>query len=248
MRYLIFYLLPLMMWSLTVAAAPSVTDVENAIKNNDVAALEKMAADGLDVNMKDTRGNSLVYLALTNRRPSAQVLRFLADHGAYLNTPIPVTGETPLIHAVAAAERIQAAAEQVFVDELTPEERDEMSADFEKAAAKEMKHAVETVRLLVELGADVNQETPFGTPLMKASSNSWNSEIVTILLDAGADVNQEDQNGRTALFYAEANGCSDISMQLIVAGGDIYHRDINGKTYIEIDKKDLQSAEIIHDM
>lgn len=248
MKHFIFLLFNLILWPISISiAAPSVAEVETAIKNNDITTLEKMTAEGLDLNMSDSHGNSLVYFALTNTR-SPQILRFLADNGADLNTPVAATGETPLIYAVAAADRIQAEAERVFVGELTPREREKLADDFKKAAVKEMKRAVETVQLLVDLGADVNRETPFGTPLMKAATNAWNGEIVTILLEAGAEVNQEDQNGRTALFYAEAYGNPDISMQLISAGGDAYHKDVNSKTYIEVEKKDLQPDEIIHDM
>ncbi len=248
MKYIISILFGLFLWPASISvAAPSVADVENAIKKSDVATLEKMIKSELDLNMHDSHGNSLFYFALTNTR-SPQILRFLADNGADLNTPVPSTGETPLVYAVAAADRIQADAERVFIGELSPRDREKMADDFKKVAAKEMKRAVETVRLLVDLGADINQETPLGTPLMKAATNAWNGEIVAMLLEAGADVNQEDQNGRTALFYAEAYGNSDISLQLIAAGADVYHTDVNGKTYIEAEKKDLQPEEIIHDM
>lgn len=248
MKYIISILFGLFLWPAAISvASPSVADVETAVKNNDVAALEKMTAEGLDVNMRDSHNRPLFYFALTSARVP-QVLRFLADNGADLNTPIPPNGETPLIYAVTAADRIQAEAARVFIEELSPRDREKMADDFKKAAAKEMKYAVETVRLLIDLGADINQETPLGTPLMKAATNAWNSEVVAILLEAGADVNQEDQNGRTALFYAEAYGNSDISMQLIAAGADVYHTDVNGKTYIEAEKKDLQPEEIIHDM
>ncbi len=246
MKYLYLCLLSLFLLPATVYAA-TIVDAETAIKAEDANALEKMLADGLDLHEHDAQGNSLFYFALVNTH-SADILRLLADNGADLNAPVPATGETPLLYAVAAAERIQAEAAQVFTEELRPENRAEMEDDFKQAAVTEMKHAAKVVRLLIELGADVNQETPVGTPLMRAATNPWNSEIVGILLEAGADVNQPDQNGRTALFYAEAYGCADISIQLIAAGADVYFRDSDGKTYLEVDKKDLLPAEIIHDM
>ena len=215
MKHIISIMFGLLLWPVSVSvAAPNVAEVETAVKKNDVAALEKMTAEGLDVNMRDSQNRPLFYFALTSARVP-QVLRFLADNGADLNTPVPPTGETPLVYAVAAADRIQAEAARVFIGELSPRDREKMADDFKKAAAKEMKYAVETVRLLIDLGADINQE---------------------------------DQNGRTALFYAEAYGNSDISLQLIAAGADVYHTDVNGKTYIEVEKKDLQPEEIIHDM
>lgn len=236
----------LISWS-AIAQISQDAEVRKVIVNNDAAALEQMLADGLDINAYNKQGDSLVYYALKNDC-SAQILKILVDGGADVNAPSAVSGETPLVYAVAAAEHIQAEAKHILENELTPQERSAMEEDFKKAAVAEMKRAAKIVELLIDLGADVNQETPFGTPLMRASSNSWNTQIVDILLKSGADVNQADQNGRTALFYSETYGCVDISMQLIAAGADVYHRDVNGKTYVEIERKEMSSDEIIHDM
>ncbi len=243
----LFYVLMLLCLPLTAAAGQ--TDIEKAeaaIKNNDVRTLEQLIQNGMDLNSYDAKGRPLVYFALINSSWSS--LRLLADNGADMNAPVAKTGETPLIYAVSAAERVQKEIENLYLNEMTPEQQVQKAEEIKETVTAEMKRAAQTVRILIDLGADTNQETPFGTPLNKAASNSMNTDIVKILLDSGADVNQPDQNGRTALFYAEANGCADISLQLIAAGGDVYHKDASGKTYIEIDKEDLLRDEIIHDM
>ena len=248
MNKIFTYILPLLLLPAIVGAEPAnINEAEQAIKDGNTVALQQMIENGLDLNARDAAGNSLVYFAVTNSK-SLKVLRILADNGADLDAPSAATGETPLIYIVATAERIQDEVKQVYAQNLTSQKWQEKKDNLEKIAAAEMIHAVKTLKLMIDLGADINLETPFGTPLMKAAANPWNSEMVKILTDAGADVNQPDQSGRTALFYAEANGCTDITMQLIAAGSDVYHQDVYGKTYLEINKEDFKKEEIIHDM
>ena len=226
----------MMVSSVVCAESINMTEVEQAIADDDATALTQMIENGLDLTARTTDGKS------------SKVLKILADNGADLDAPVAATGETPLIYVVSTAERIQDEVKLMYEQKLTMERWQEKKDNLERNAALEMIRATKTLKLLIDLGADINLETPFGTPLMKAAANPWNEEIVKILIEAGADVNQPDQSGRTALFYAEAYGCTDITMQLIAAGSDVYHQDVNGKTYLEINKEDLKREEIIHDM
>ena len=71
---------------------------------------------------------------------------------------------------------------------------------------------LETVKALIESGADVNADYKFsdlggGTVLMYASSTGQ-IEVVKYLIEAGADI--EDDYGRTALDLARRNGHTEI--------------------------------------
>lgn len=60
----------------------------------------------------------------------------------------------------------------------------------------------ECARILVENGADVNQESYFGwTPLLTATNNRW-FRLGVYLIDQGADVNIANQDGMTPLYFA----------------------------------------------
>ena len=64
---------------------------------------------------------------------------------------------------------------------------------------------LECARLLVEAGADVNQESFFGwTPLLTATNNRW-YELGAFLIDRGADVNLANMGGMTPLYLATDN-------------------------------------------
>ena len=64
---------------------------------------------------------------------------------------------------------------------------------------------LECARLLVEAGADVNQQSFYGwTPLLTATNNRW-YELGAFLIDRGADVNLANMGGMTPLYLATDN-------------------------------------------
>ena len=70
---------------------------------------------------------------------------------------------------------------------------------FDQAIAK-----AETVRVLIEHGADVTmQDRAHSTPLHLASSRG-STETVRLLLQHGADVATQDENNRTPLHLASS--------------------------------------------
>jgi len=78
---------------------------------------------------------------------------------------------------------------------------------------------LETVRLLVENGANVDAASSNGwTALMGASFNS-NLEILRYLVDGGADVNAVTTDGYTALMWASQKRNLEIVRVLVERGG-----------------------------
>ncbi|KAH8985320.1 ankyrin repeat-containing domain protein [Lactarius akahatsu] len=83
--------------------------------------------------------------------------------------------------------------------------------------------SVETVQLLVGLGADVNaQDVGRSTPLNVASSKG-NAETVQLLIKLGADVNAQDRSHSTPLHLASSRTWSnaEILQLLIERGADV---------------------------
>jgi len=86
----------------------------------------------------------------------------------------------------------------------------------------------ETVRLLLEAGADVNARNNFdAVPLHRACYRGHES-IVRLLLDHGADVNAKDKNGNTPLHEAVWQANTDIIRLLIEKGADLQARNRQG--------------------
>ena len=68
----------------------------------------------------------------------------------------------------------------------------------------------EMVKMLISLGANVNQALDFGsTPLMIAADKGF-PKIVEILLAANADIHPTNKYGKNALYFAEIRHHMDI--------------------------------------
>ena len=86
----------------------------------------------------------------------------------------------------------------------------------------------ETVRILVEGGAEVNAVDNFGEPALHAAIDGENREIVRILVTAGADVDAKNSFGETALHSAILKGDSESVRILVEAGADVDITDAFG--------------------
>ena len=62
--------------------------------------------------------------------------------------------------------------------------------------------SLESARMLVEIGADVNLTDPEGTSAVLLAIINGHYDVAGFLLDKGADPNLADKDGRTALFAA----------------------------------------------
>ena len=93
---------------------------------------------------------------------------------------------------------------------------------------------LETVRVLLDHGADVNarvkgvnggfNDFSGTTPLLIAAQRHF-SAIANALLDYGADVRVADNSGLTALHYAAKRGDAALAQRLIDKGADINAKD-----------------------
>ena len=92
----------------------------------------------------------------------------------------------------------------------------------------------ETVKALLDKGADVNAKDKDGeTVLMKASASGY-TEIVKALLDKGADVNEKAVHGQTALMYASGLGRTEIVKVLLYKGADMNAKSEHGDTALRL--------------
>ena len=79
----------------------------------------------------------------------------------------------------------------------------------------------ETVKLLLDRGADVNTKTNYGnTALIKAAFYGL-TEAATLLLDRGADIHATDNDGSSALMAATQNGHNKCLYELLEYGAKL---------------------------
>lgn len=91
-----------------------------------------------------------------------------------------------------------------------------------------------TVRLLLDEGADVSKEDSCKSTALHSAAHSaakiGNKDIVRLLLDRGADVSKEDTRNRTALHLAAENGDEGMVRLLLDRGADVSREDDRGFT------------------
>lgn len=219
------------------AAENNNESIKRAIRANDLASVENFINQSQNINERDDEGYTPLHYALLKNR--LEIAKKLIDAGADINAPSSEDGMTPLLIATSRANKLQEKAQKIMERSEGDVENRVIVIKLKKYIAKQMNLARKMLEILIEAGADLNQETPFGTPLMNASTNSWNADIIDILIKSGANVNARDRNGRTALFYGEIFGGDSISTKLISYGADVSVKDNNDKTYMEITADDF---------
>jgi ankyrin repeat protein len=204
---------------------------------------------GAQVNVSSDDFRTPLTVAAT-RQGNAPVIKLLLDRGANPNpNPKPEMG-SPLIQAGTAGDHevmqlliahgadVKGSAEPLLVSAITnrcgrcldivvaknPDSAAFTGALLETAALAD----VNTVRLLLDHGADVNAFDPFGrSPLMYAAvSDLLALDVVKLLIDRGADVNAKDRHrlsgdtDQTVLDIAKLHGNTPIVDLLVKAGAN----------------------------
>lgn len=208
-------------------------DLEAMMAQADVAVIEDLKQKNFDFNAKDPAGNPVLYYLLT-RNPDLAVAEKAIEYGADVNRPA-ANGMLPLNIASSKANELQLQIMMMKAMGLDVS-NEEVQNELKKNLFHEMNRMIAMAKMLIDKGADVNQSSVLGTPLMNAVTNAWNQEIVDMLIKAGAELDKTDADGKTALFYAAASGNDDIVAMLLAAGADPDIKDKNGKTYLEIEK------------
>ena len=93
---------------------------------------------------------------------------------------------------------------------------------------------VETVKRLVQQGADVNSVNPFGDTPLATAINAGSAEILQILTDAGANVRGTDGAGNSFIHLALRQDNADLVRVLTSAGADPNEKDAIGNPAIQV--------------
>ena len=189
----------------------------DAIEHDDPEIVRLLVNTGADVNAAaGFGGNTVLHEAVA--QGSAEIVQILVDAGADIEAE-GFMGQTPLgLAAEEGATEIMQILLGKLADSGTQEGEDKQAPAIGSEALFTAieKGDIETVRLLVEAGADVNAAAGFGgnTPLHEAVEEG-NAEIVQILVDAGADIEAKGFMGQTPLGLAAEEGATEI-MQILL--------------------------------
>jgi len=214
-----------------VAAKDDITTLHKAVYEDDIAAVERLLAQGADAKTANRYGTTPLSLACTNG--NGRIVELLLKAGADANETQP-GGETALMTASRTG-KLEAVKPLLAhgVDVNAKEPRRGQTAIMWAAAEG---HA-DVVDALIAAGADFRAAVPSGfTPLLFAAREG-HKDVVRVLLKAGADVNQKidprqlpggrpasgagaPRAGTTALHLAVGNAHFELAAFLLEAGAD----------------------------
>ncbi|MHC4458074.1 MAG: ankyrin repeat domain-containing protein [Planctomycetota bacterium] len=105
----------------------------------------------------------------------------------------------------------------------------------------------QTVQLLIDLGADVNQRDKRGMSPLDEAALHGNTNVLQLLLDHDADVNASGEYGSTPLHYTGHRGEAEAAKLLIEKGAEIDVKAKNGDTPLcrAIRSSQLKVAEVL---
>lgn len=207
-----------------VSSSYTEKDLMKAAHLGDITTVREIIQEGkLDLVMK-YKYETPLHVATTSG--SLEVLAALLDSGVPVDTR-DYLGYRPITMAAmsgaAAAVRLLAARgsdinERDIVD-------DKQFMLLEKAAS--LNH-IDVVRVLLDLGMDIEAVTDDGNNALIMAALHGNSEIVEYLLNAGAKIEARNDQGNTALIAATFKGHAAAVRILVEHGADANAQNIDG--------------------
>jgi ankyrin repeat protein len=217
-----------------------------AIRDGDAAAVETLLDRGADVNAKDETGTTALMHSALNA--DIGVMKLLLDKGATVNAQNK-SGATAMLWALHDPDKVKLLLDSgakvpdaaVFVAVTIPgasrtvknlaDKRANFNANnggYTPLMAAMRSGNAETIRLLIEQGADVRAKTKSGyTALYGAASWPGNAAVVRLLLEKGADpkVSVEIPGPAAEVFTpamaAAARGDAASLRRLLDAGAEV---------------------------
>jgi len=170
------------------------TPLMTAAKSGDVEVVRLLLDRGVNVDAREPRrGQSALMWAISFRHPD--VARVLIEQGA------DVEARTTML-----TEELQPMVLDGFAKNVDVTPRGGYTPLMFGARVGDL----ETTRLLIERGAEVNSvDHEHGPPLVIAAAEGY-EELALYLLEQGADPNLTDGNGMTALHYAMRDGLKSL--------------------------------------
>ncbi|MEO5925534.1 MAG: ankyrin repeat domain-containing protein [Bryobacteraceae bacterium] len=202
-----------------------ITPLSQACENGNAQIIEMLLKAGADVNAPHAEGETPLMTASRTGNPAA--IKVLLDNGAQINVAEKWRGQTPLMWAAAEghteAVKLLISRGALFdihsavfdFTNLRPK-AGSVGMNFPRGGFTPLLFAVrqghmDTVKALVDAGADLNIPEPDGTTALVMAIINFHYDIAAYLLDKGADVNAADIRGRSALYAAVDQKNLDIS-------------------------------------
>ena len=185
----------------------------DVVRSGDLRALKSGLHQADAAKTRDSHGVPLVMYAAAFGSPEA--LRMLIDAGADVNAKNSFDA-TALMWAAGDPVKARMLIEHgANVNAVSKQGRTPL------IIAASHHGAGDTVRLLLERGADARAKDGMDTTALQQAAGAGDMETVRMLLDKGADVNAADKGGNTALAGAVSSDRIELVKLLLAKGADV---------------------------
>jgi cytohesin len=229
----------LLVFFFAISAAAFGQDLFDAVKKNDLtqvrAFLEKEPAS---VTRKDADGRTVLHWAARARRANVELMTLLIDKGADVNA----RDNNRIVPLHSAASRSQKKAVALLVargadlnakdnDQRTPLGFAATDLPFGYQIPQDKK---DTVKILVEAGAEFPIAGEEARALLQAAAASGYKELAEQMIARGADVNTRNDDDGTLLHSVAAGGVAGLVDVLIDKKMEVNARNRYGLTPLHI--------------
>jgi ankyrin repeat protein len=185
------------------------TPLMTAARTGNLAAVKTLVAHGADVNAKEhLRGQSALMWAVSQRHP--EVTRALIEAGADIRARSKTRQQVL---------NVGGDGNNALTSANPPEPVDVDLGGYTPLLFAAMQGDLASAKLLVAAGADVNDESPFGTSALVVAAHSGQGAVGRFLLEKGADANAA-KAGYVPLHAAILAGDIDLVKALLAHGAD----------------------------
>jgi ankyrin repeat protein len=207
----------------------------------DLGTMRLLLEKGADPNHADQAGATALIWSI----PDEDKVRLLIARGADVNATSRLTGGTALLNAAGHPGTTRIV--KLMLDKgADAKVRDQVG--FTPLLRASFNGDVETAKLLIDRGANVNASGLGMTPLFGAV-NGNRAVLVHLLLEHGADATAKDQSGAGVLAYATSHADAAIFRELINRGADPKLRNSVGVDVMFMAAaSDMSSPEMIKEL
>ena len=181
------------------------TPLSLACAKRNTAMVKRLLQAGADPNAVLLKGETV--LMTCSRTGSVEAVKSLLAHGADPNVKEPWRWQTALMWAIAGSHSEIAGA----LIERRADVHARTRGGFTPLMFAAQQGDLESARILVAAGADVNEVTEeYGSALMVSAAGAYEA-LAMFLLEQDADPNVADDHGITALHHAVQKGLSALT-------------------------------------
>ena len=212
-----------------------------AVADGLMDAVQWLLNNGASVNAQQDYHQTPLHLAAA--KGNLELVRMLLGHGADVNAADKFN-HTPLYEASGGG--------HIDIVRLLIQHGADASKDIQELLNRaSLSRSVETVKLFIQLGADVNAKGWHGflsaRPPLHEASRKGNAETMQLLIEHGADVNAVDGGHSTPLHEASAWTDGETVPLLLKHGADVHAGDLNYSTplHLSLSEGNAKAAQLL---